>query len=378
MRVLLINSVCGIGSTGRICTDLLEKYKQQGHMVKIAFGRKASPQEYSECSVRIGNDFGVKLQGIQTRIFDNHGFGNKRATAKFLKWADNYNPDLLWLHNIHGYYINVEMLFDWIKKRPKMQVKWTLHDCWAFTGHCAHFAHVDCERWKSGCSNCPVKREYPSSCLADNSKQNYLRKRKAFSGVENMTIITPSKWLADLVSMSFLKDYPTLIYNNTVDTLVFKPTKSDFRVKYGLEDKKIILGVAAAWNKNKGLFDFLELSKLLDDNYKIVLVGLSAHQIKEMNRNIIAIQKIESKEKLAELYSEADVFFNPTYADTYPTVNLEAEACSTPVITYRTGGAEETIHRDDSCAVDKGDFPALIENIIRISENQRIDRHKRA
>lgn len=145
MKVLFINSVCGIGSTGRICTDLAQQLEAEGNEVKIAYGRKGTvPEQFQKYAVRIGTDFDCKMHAIQTRLFDTHGFGSKRATKEFLKWAEEYKPDLLWLHNLHGYYINVEMLFDWIKKHPEMQVKWTLHDCWAFTGHCSHFTMVKC------------------------------------------------------------------------------------------------------------------------------------------------------------------------------------------------------------------------------------------
>lgn len=173
MRVLLINSVCGIRSTGRICADLAEQYEKDGHEVKIAYGRiEQVPEKYQKYAVRIGNAFDNKIHGLRTRILDEHGFGSKKVTKDFLKWADEFNPDLLWLHNIHGYYINVELLFEWIKKRPNMQVKWTLHDCWVFTGHCAHFVAVGCEQWKTKCITCKEKHSYPASKIRSNCKKN--------------------------------------------------------------------------------------------------------------------------------------------------------------------------------------------------------------
>ena len=362
MKILFINSVCGIGSTGRICTTMAQEYESQGHEVKIAYGRAENvPEQYKKYAVRIGKTIDMKLHAVRTRILDEHGLGSIQATRKFLKWADDYNPDLLWLHNIHGYYINYELLFAWIKRRPNMQVKWTLHDCWAFTGHCSHFTMVKCDQWLTHCSYCPQTRRYPASYGRDNCKANFDRKRAASTGVKNMTLITPSQWLADLTRQSFLKEYPVEVHYNTIDTNVFKPTPSDFRERYGLQDKFIVLGVANVWHERKGLNDFLKLAEMLDDRYAIVLVGLSKKQIKELPRNIRGIQRTNSPQELAAIYTAADVFFNPTYEDNYPTVNLEAEACGTRVITYDAGGARETIHSSTSQVIEVSDLQKTIE-----------------
>ncbi len=361
MRVLLINSVCGIRSTGRICTDIAEKLAAEGNEVKIAYGRETVPEKYQKYAVKIGNNFDQKLHGLRTRILDEHGFGSKNATKKFLKWADKFSPDLLWLHNIHGYYINVEMLFDWIKSRPNMQVKWTLHDCWAFTGHCSHFTIVKCEQWRSCCSYCVQKNSYPASLFKSNCKDNFRRKKKAFIGVNNMTLITPSKWLSNLVKESFLKEYSVEINYNTIDKSIFKPTPSDFRERYNLQGKKIILGVASTWDERKGLNDFIKLSQMLDDSYAIILVGLNKKQISALPKSIIGIERTNSTNELAEIYTAADIFFNPTYEDNYPTVNLEAEACGTRVITYNTGGAPETIKLDDSAVINVGALDEFVK-----------------
>ena len=365
MKVLIINSVCGIGSTGRICTDLARSFETSGDEAKIAYGRVgAVPENFKKYSVRIGTDFDVKLHAVYTRITDKHGFGSKIATKKFLKWANEYNPDLLWLHNLHGYYINIEMLFDWIKSRPNMEVRWTLHDCWAFTGHCTHFSFAECEKWKSECNNCIQKRKYPASYVKDNSKQNFEEKKRIFTNVKNLKLITPSNWLAELVKKSFLKEYPVEVVRNKIDTDIFKPTPSNFRYRYKLESKRIILGVANVWNERKGYSDFLKLSKLIDDNFVIVLVGVSKKQMKKLPGNIIGIPRTESKKELAEIYTEADVFINPTYEDNYPTVNLEAQACGTPCITYNTGGSVETVSKNN--VVKQGDICALLKAISTI------------
>ena len=217
MKVLQINSVCGIRSTGKITADIAESFIANGDSCIIAYGRENIPEKYQKISYRIGSEAEVRFNGIKARIFDNEGLNAKKATEKFLKWADEYDPDLLWLHNIHGYYINVEMLFNWIKKRPQMEVRWTLHDCWAFTGHCTHFSFVGCKLWKTGCKNCCQKNQYPASFLIDSSENNYLRKKSAFTGVKKLTIITPSEWLADLVKQSFLKEYPIAVEYNKIN-----------------------------------------------------------------------------------------------------------------------------------------------------------------
>ena len=363
MKVLIINSVCGIRSTGRIATDIAKEYIAQGHTCRIAYGREQVPEAFRDISYRIGSDWGVRLHALFARLLDNEGFSAKQATKNLLKWANYYNPDVLWLHNIHGYYINIELLFDWIKSRPEMQVNWTLHDCWAFTGHCAYFSYAGCEKWKTQCRNCPQKKDYPQSLLADSSAENFLRKQKAFCGVKDMTLISPSKWLADLVKQSFLQEYPVEVRHNTIDQSVFKPTPSDFREKLGLGDKKIVLGVASVWDRRKGLADFVRLSSLLPEEYQVVLVGLDESQGKTLPDNIVQISRTNSAQEMAEIYTAADVFVNLTYEDNYPTVNLEAQACGTPCLTYRTGGSVESVPSKNIVAQGN-----LVEMVRKIQE----------
>lgn len=342
MKVLMINVVCGIRSTGRICTDLADALTKQGHKVKIAYGREDVPEQYKKYAVRIGSDLDVKLHGVRARLLDESGFGSKKATERFIEWVKRYDPDVIHLHNIHGYYINVEVLFDYLRTCGK-KIIWTLHDCWAFTGHAAYCEAADCERWKTGCNNCPKRDDYPKA-ITDNSRVNWVKKRKIFTGIPNLQIITPSKWLAGLVKKSFLRKYPVSVIYNGIDTSVFKPVdSSELRKMLKIGDKKVILGVAAVWDQRKGLDDFIKLNKLIDKNkYQIVLVGLTEKQIANLPKSIIGITRTDSVEQLVELYSLAHVFVNPTYEDNYPTTNLEAIACGTPVITYDTGGSPES------------------------------------
>lgn len=368
MKVLIINSVCGIRSTGRIAADIAEEYMARGDECRIAYGRERVPAEYSDIAVRIGSEAGVRANALAARIFDNEGFGAVRATARFLDRASAYDPDLLWLHNLHGYYINVGMLFDWIKSRPAMEVRWTLHDCWAFTGHCAHFSYVGCEQWRSACIRCPQKKSYPKSLFADNCKRNFEKKRAAFCGVNKMTLITPSEWLAGLVRESFLGGYPIEVVNNRIDREAFVPTASDMRRKYGIEDKIVVLGVASAWSERKGLGDFVRLAGMLGDGYAVVIAGLTPSQAAKMPRGIIPITRTDSKKELAGIYTAADVFLNLTYEDNYPTVNLEAQACGTPCITYRTGGCAEMVPPEN--AVEPGDLESVVRRIVELGRKK--------
>lgn len=335
MKIVQINSVPN-GSTGSIMMNIHRELSNQGHESYVVWGRGRNAENDHE--IYMNDKLGVYLHVLYSRLTGKHGFASKRATRKLLKRLDEIKPDIIHLHNIHGYYINIELLFNYLKKN-NIKVVWTLHDCWSFTGHCSYFDMVKCEKWKTGCKNCPQKQSYPKS-LIDNSKWCYKKKKEIFNDA-NVTLVTPSKWLAKLVKLSYLKDYDVKVINNGINTEIFKPTPSNFREKYNLQDKTIILGVANVWEERKGLNDFIELSKILDDNFKIVLVGLNEKQLKEIPNNILGLTRTNGPKELAEIYTASDIFFNPTYEDNYPTVNIEAISCGTPVVTYNTGGSPE-------------------------------------
>lgn len=369
MKILMINSVCGIGSTGRMCTDLAVALEKQGHQVKIAYGRKTVPRQFEQYAVRIGNDISLITHILKARWSDRCGFGSKRETREFIKWIKDYNPDVIHLHNLHGYYVNLELLFDYLRTCEK-KIIWTLHDCWSFTGHCAHFDYVGCEKWKFKCENCPQRTHYPKSYMVDCSKVNYKKKKELFTSISNLTIVTPSVWLANLVEKSYLAHNAIKVIRNGVDTSVFRPRVNNVREEYGLENKKIILGVAAIWDKRKGLDSFIELSKMVSEDYRIVLVGVSRSQIKKLPANIVGIESVDSVERLAELYTMADVFVNPTLEDTYPTTNLEAIACGTPVVTFDTGGSSESA-RMYGKVVQKNDIEGILNAVDNASEFEK-------
>lgn len=357
MKILLINSVCGVGSTGKICVQIANLAKEQGHECVIAYGR-GEVKGYDNV-YKIESSFGNKLHYLKSRLFDKHGLGSTIVTKKFIKFIKEYNPDVIHLHNIHGYYLNYKILFK-VLKEFKGKIFWTLHDLWAFTGHCAY--PNTCEKWKNGCNRCERLKYYPSSVI-DNSRKNYKQKKELFTSLKRAVIITPSKWLEKLVKESYLAKYETKVINNGIDLNIFQPTESDFRKKHGIGDKKIILGVSNIWEKRKGLDDFIELSKRVDKDTQIVLVGLSEEQIKDLPDNVLGIKRTNGQKELAEIYSTADLFVNFTYDDNFPTVNIESIACGTPVLTYKTGGSYEML--DESCnfGVETGDLEKAVEII---------------
>ena len=363
MKIVMINSVCGVKSTGRICTDLAKELEKNGHEVKIAYGRDKVPLEYQKYAVRIGNDLDVKIHGLQSRLFDMAGFGSKKVTQKFIEWIKEYNPDVIHLHNIHGYYINVEILFQYLKKEFRGKIIWTLHDCWAFTGHTPYCDSINCKRWESGCYSCPLLKEYPKSYI-DNSMKNWKNKRKIFQGVSNLTIITPSKWLKELTEKSFLGGYEVKLINNGIDTEQFYPVKSNFKKNNKIDDKYMLLSVATSWDDMKGYSDFIKLSEKINDKYKIVLVGLNKNQIIRLPKNIIGIGKTSSIKELVEIYSDADLYLNLSYCENYPTVNLEAIACGSLVLTYMSGGSTEIIEQYGGILVEKGNLDAVVKEIM--------------
>ena len=363
MNVLQINSVCGIRSTGRICTDIAEILEKEGHDCKIAYGRESVPDVYQRFAIKIGNESDVKMHALKSRVFDSAGFESKEATRDFIEKLKDWKPDIIHLHNLHGYYINLPILFNYIKSN-NIPVIWTLHDCWAFTGHCTHFERIGCNKWMNesdGCSHCQRKKDYPKSVFLDCSSANLKRKRECYNGVRNMTIVTPSRWLAAFIENSILSQFPVKVIPNGIDTTIFRPIESDFRKKYKLENKKIVLGVADGWNVPGRRDDFYHLSELLDDSYKVVMVGYDPKKIHEAPDRVLALPKTNNTKELSEIYTAADVFINPTYEDNYPTINLEAQACGTPVITYRTGGSVENVN--PLLIVDRGDVEGLKEKV---------------
>lgn len=359
MRVLQINNLCGRGSTGKIAVGISKLSDDNGIENTIFYFSRKSPYPNS---TKITNRFSLKIQALKSRILGNYGFNSNRITNKLIKKIDEYNPDIVHIHNIHGHNANIEVLFEYLKATKK-KVVYTFHDCWAFTGYCPHFSLIRCEKWKTKCFCCPLRKKY--SWFIDKSDDNFERKKRAILGT-NMVIVTPSFWLRDITRESFLNIFPIKVINNGIDLNVFHPQNSSFRKDYELENKKIILGVADIWSKQKGLDVFIELSKKMPAEYKVVLVGTSKKIDKKLPSSILSIHRTQNQKELAGIYSSADVFVNATREDSFPTVNMESLACGTPVLTFRTGGSPEII--DDACGsvVECDDIDSLISEIIRI------------
>mgnify|MGYP000528240194 FL=1 len=370
MRIVQINGGAK-GSTGKIMMGIAEVARAQGHEVMCASPITTTNRDAGEdCGYyRIGTFNSRRLNVALARITGFNGCFAWFETYKLLKKIDEFKPDIIHLHNLHDSYINLPMLFSYIKKHNVPTV-WTLHDCWAFTGQCPHFTIAKCDKWKVGCHNCPQYKEYPAS-LYDNTKKMWQLKKKWFTGVKNMTIVTPSEWLAGLARESYLKQYPIEVINNGIDLNVFKPTHSNFRKQYGIPgDKYIVLGVSFAWGYRKGLDCFVEMAEKLDERYQIVLVGTDDEIDKNLPQSIISIHRTQNQKELAEIYSAADVFAMPTREENYPTVNMEAIACGTPVVTFDTGGCAETVDTSTGIIVSVNEIDKLIEAIDVISQEQ--------
>lgn len=367
MKVLQINSVINYGSTGRIAEEIGVKAMNSGWESYIAYGRNDRPSKSHK--IKIGSDWDIKWHGVETRILDRHGYASKSATRRLVEQVQIINPNIIHLHNIHGYYLNIEILFNYLKS-TKIPVVWTLHDCWPMTGHCTHFSFIGCSKWKTHCEKCPQKKEYPSSFWVDNSYNNFEIKKKLFTSTENLTIILVSNWLADIVKESFLNKYPSKVIHNGIDLDTFKPMNTDkIKLKYNLKNTFILLGVANIWDRRKGLQDFIELQKFLKEDETIVLVGLTNKQIDSLPDNIIGIARTENVKELAELYSIANVYINLTWEDNYPTTSLEAISCGTPIITYNTGGSSEAVTPETGFVVKQGSFDEVRKAIDIIKKN---------
>lgn len=369
-KVLFINSICGAGSTGRIVTGLYDMLTEKGYTCMVAYGREQAPEGYT--AYRIGTDMDVNIHGGISRITDRHGCYSTRATRQLIQEIEKFDPDIIHLHNIHGYYLNIRILFQYLKKCGR-KIIWTLHDCWSFTGHCTHFEYIGCTKWQYGCSNCEQLREYPKSLLCDGSEKNYRMKKELFTGISNMTLVTPSNWLKTKVEQSFLKEYPVQVIPTGLDLSVFCLVETDYRTKYHLENKFVVLGVANPWRERKGIDEFKKLAGSLSDRYKIVMIGLKEDEIAELPSDILGLPKTNSLEEMIAWYNTADVYANLSLEENFPTTNIESLACGTPVVTYRAGGSPESITSACGSVVERCNMVGVIAalDVLRMGESKQ-------
>lgn len=372
-KIVQINPVLRTStSTGRIMQEIGALAQSQGWLNWAAYSRgRDGLREATTPTIPVGNRLSTALHGLLTRLTDRHGLGSAAATRAFVDRLREIDPDIVHIHNIHGYFLSYPVLFDYLRQ-SRAKVVWTVHDCWLFTGHCYHYAYAGCDRWTTGCGNCPQRGAFPRSWLVDRSRANFEDKRRWFTSLpkERLTIVPVSQWMRGEMARSFLKDYPYKVIHNGIDTSVFRPRPEGAaaaRERLGLDsDKKIILGLASIWSPEKGLGDFVEMAQMLHDDEAIVLVGVDERTARTLPSGIRTIRRTENIEMLAALYSTATAFVNPTRQDNYPTVNLEAIACGTPVVTYRTGGSVESVTPTTGAVVDQGDVAGLLAAVRRI------------
>lgn len=373
MKVVQINSECGRGSTGKIAKAISEQLTDKGVENYILY----SGNHHSNYPLgkQINSKLDLRVHQVLSRFFGDQGFHSTFTTLRLVWQLKKINPDIIHLHNLHGYYLKLNILFKYLSECDA-KIIWTLHDCWAFTGHCTHFTLCKCDKWKTICHNCPQYHEYPYSLFFDRSKALYNRKKRAFQSVKNIIIVTPSKWLAKLAEHSFLRENEIRVINNGINLSVFKPTETNFRQIRKCKDKYIVLGVAAVWNHKKGLECFLKLAEKLNDMYQIVLVGTDEELDKLLPSKIISIHRTTNQVELAGLYTTADVFVNPTREEVFGLVNVEANACGTPVVTFHTGGCPETISDKSGIKIACDDLDALCEAIFSVCEHHIISRNE--
>lgn len=373
MKVFQINTVCGSGSTGRIAVNLAKMLEKHGDESIIAYARGQAPKEVM--TWKIGNMWSIYFHGIMTRITDHHGLYSKKATRKLIAKMKDYNPDIIHLHNIHGYYLNYEILFEFLKEYQR-PVVWTLHDCWSYTGHCSHYTYAKCDRWKHACYGCPQKRDYPGSLLFDNSKKNFEKKKECFTSLKYLQLVTPSVWLKEQVEQSFFGNHGNIkceVIPNGIETNIFVKKEVSLRDKWKLQDKKIILGVANVWTKQKGFDDFLRLAEQLDDSYQLVMIGVSEKQkqlILKQYKNILPLEKTKNIEELVVWYSVADIYFNSSIEETMGMTTGEAICCGTPVVVYDSTAIPESIGKNCGIIVPAKDISRVKGAIEEILENK--------
>lgn len=359
MKVVQINTF-PYKATGNIMLQIHRLLQDLGHESYVVWGRGRKPDNMYEFS--IGDRVGMGIHGVITRVFDRTGFASWHATKRLLSYLEEIKPDIIHLHNIHGYYLNIKMLFDYLNSHNEIQVVWTIHDCWPITGHCAYFSAIQCNKWKTGCHKCPQKNTYPKSWMLDASKINWIQKKRCFEK-RDIQLVTPSKWLKTILMESFLQNNNIEVIYNGLDLDVFKP------VNDRKNNRKYILGVASEWTERKGLRDFVELRKYLDRTYDIILIGLTEKQIKELPNGIIGLKRTENVAELVSYYSGAEVFVNLSVEETMGMTTVEALACGTPVIVYNTTALPEVVDQNAGIIIDKiHDVEAVAEAIVRISK----------
>lgn len=354
-KLLQLNVTANWGSTGKITEGIGQAAIARGWKSVIAYGRYMNPSQSQ--LIKVGGKYDVYAHYAKARLFDGEGFGSKRATKELINQIEQITPNIIHLHNIHDHWLNYPILFKYLSTIDT-PIVWTFHDCWAFTGGCAYFDTPFCNQWQTQCHNC---KGSPNHSRA--KEQFNLRKQLIAPLVERLTIVPVSRWLENYCHESFLKDCNIQLLHNGINIDQFSPISVKAK-------KPLALGVALPWTERKGLTSILQLRKIIpEERLDIKLVGLSKQQIKSLPNGIVGIERTQNIEELGNLYSIAHVFINPTLSDNFPTVNLEALACGTPVVTYQTGGSPEAIDENTGIVVEKGDVETMAKAILEIINN---------
>ena len=367
-KLLQINPVVRLNtSTGRIMKEIGELAMQAGWESYIAYSRaRDGVPQHSSRLVPVGDRLDLAVHAVATRLFDAHGLASHRATRELIRRIQEIDPDIVHIHNVHGYFLNYPMLSEFLRQRGK-PVIWTVHDCWLYTGHCYHYASAHCDKWRTGCGHCPQTRAFPASWLLDRSARNWRAKQHAFGSLDQLTVVTVSDWMRREMAGSFLGDKRFTVIHNGIDLDAFHPGATT-----SAGDGAVYLGVASIWLEEKGLGDLIALAGRLHDGERLVLVGrMSERQRRRIPAGVQLIERTENVARLAELYASATVLLNPTWQDNYPTVNLEAIACGTPVVTYRTGGSVEAVTDGTGFVVEQGDVDGLLARARELAQADR-------
>jgi len=367
IRIAALNT-CFNGSTGRIMLGIAKTTKDNQFEYKcFAPKSKNNPKIDEKTQVYFGTYLETALCTRLAKITGLNGCFSYFNTFALIRLLNKYKPDIIHLHNLHDCYINFPILFRYLGKR-KIKIVWTLHDCWSFTGGCTYYLASECKKWLTDCKKCPG---YSYPC-GNKKRSSYILnlKRKYISFIDNLTVVSPSKWLENEAKFSFLKKYEIITINNGIDIEKFFRKQNSLRDFYLIKNKFVLLGVASPWNYRKGIDLIIELSKKINnDLFVIILVGTDEALSESLPSNIISVKKTNSLDELVDLYSIADVLINPTREDNFPTVNIEALACGVPVITFNSGGSAEAIDKKTGIVTKEKTVEALYYSILEIYNN---------
>ncbi|MCE5344313.1 MAG: glycosyltransferase [Eubacteriales bacterium] len=375
MRVAHINVTSGL-STGRVATGIGEVLEDLGHKALLCYSRGYPPENIP--GFRIGNTVDMWLHALGARLWDRAGFFSRGATRRLVRQLRLYKPDIVHLHNLHGYYLDIRTLFGYLAEAG-VPVVWTLHDCWAFTGHCAYYTIAECDRFTLGCGHCPQLSAYPAALWVDQSTRNWQQKRAAYAAVPNLMLVTPSVWLGREARRSFLGKRAIRVIPNGIDLTQFRPCDepellSDVVKRYGLKElagKHMLLSVASTWDERKGLTDLVELSKRLREDMMIVVLGLTERQRGELPATMLGLGSTQNIRELRALYAAADVCMSLSHEETQGMTLLEALACGTQVLCYDATALPETVTPDVGEVVPEDDLTAAAAACARLCDQPK-------